>query len=849
MKLKQLYSSIPAKACALFLCLAGGGSFVFAADPTPVSALKILPGFKIDLIRKAEAGEGSWVCMTIGPRGRIIVSSQEGGLMRLTLSGDGQVTAAEKLDIPITGAQGLLRVDNSLYVSGKGANGMGLYRLKASRNDDKFENLEFLKKFEGSGEHGPHGLTLGPDGKIYIMNGNHTKVPDGIAPHSPHRNYAEDLLLPRQWDANGHAVGIMAPGGYVLRTDKDGKEWELFCAGFRNAYDLDFNPEGDLFTYDSDMEWDWGTPWYRPTRVYLCVSGGEYGWRSGTGKWPKYYPDALPGVLDVGIGSPTGVKFGTKSNFPYRYKSAFYIADWTYGRILAVHLQKKGSTYSATMEPFVSTEPGKPLNISDIEFGKDGAMYFITGGRGTQSALYRVASTARIIEVEPKKTEKELAMDQTWSAYRELRKKLESYHGKNDPSAIEFIWRFLNNGDMRRIRFIARIALESQDVSLWKDRALSEQRTDAAIAALTALARVGSKEVQNDLLEALDRLRWDDLTEDQQLRGLRALQLCLIRMGKPDTDTVNEMITRLDAAYPSKSPSVNRELCQLLVFLEAPTVVAKSLELMAKAKTQEDQLFYIFTLRNVKSGWTLDQRKTYFNWFNRDRSKDLHPPELVQWFRDVGQEYKDGASFGGFMKNIKKDAVATLNEEELAPIIDGKVASVPPSTEPLPQEWSAADLEKILEDNGRKRNWPNGKALFAKTQCLACHRFGNEGGSAGPDLSAVSSRFTRRDVLSSILEPSRVLSEQFQNIMVTRKDGSAVSGRIMDVDAKKLVIAPSALSEERIEVPLTEIVRQEPSPVSPMPEGLLTGLSKDDVLDLLSYIESGGKEPATLAVR
>ncbi|MEW6157096.1 MAG: heme-binding protein, partial [Verrucomicrobiota bacterium] len=377
MKLKQLYSSIPAKACALFLCLAGGGSFVFAADPTPVSALKILPGFKIDLIRKAEAGEGSWVCMTIGPRGRIIVSSQEGGLMRLTLSGDGQVTAAEKLDIPITGAQGLLRVDNSLYVSGKGANGMGLYRLKASRNDDKFENLEFLKKFEGSGEHGPHGLTLGPDGKIYVMNGNHTKVPEGIAPHSPHRNYAEDLLLPRQWDANGHAVGIMAPGGYVLRTDKDGKEWELFCAGFRNAYDLDFNPEGDLFTYDSDMEWDWGTPWYRPTRVYLCVSGGEYGWRSGTGKWPKYYPDALPGVLDVGIGSPTGVKFGTKSNFPYRYKSAFYIADWTYGRILAVHLQKKGSTYSATMEPFVSTEPGKPLNISDIEFGKDGAMYFI----------------------------------------------------------------------------------------------------------------------------------------------------------------------------------------------------------------------------------------------------------------------------------------------------------------------------------------------------------------------------------------------------------------------------------------------------------------------------------------
>ena len=67
----------------------------------------------------------------------------------------------------------------------------------------------------------------------------------------------------------------MAPGGWICRTDPDGKHWELLCAGFRNQYDIAFNPDGELFTYDADMEWDTGTPWYRPTRVNHCVLGGR----------------------------------------------------------------------------------------------------------------------------------------------------------------------------------------------------------------------------------------------------------------------------------------------------------------------------------------------------------------------------------------------------------------------------------------------------------------------------------------------------------------------------------------------------------------------------------------------
>ena len=54
----------------------------------------------------------------------------------------------------------------------------------------------------------------------------------------------------------------------------------------RNPFDIAFNHDGELFTYDADMEWDIGEPWYRPTRVNHIISGAEFGFRNGSAKWP-----------------------------------------------------------------------------------------------------------------------------------------------------------------------------------------------------------------------------------------------------------------------------------------------------------------------------------------------------------------------------------------------------------------------------------------------------------------------------------------------------------------------------------------------------------------------------------
>ena len=189
-------------------------------------------------------------------------------------------------------------------------------------------------------------------------------------------------------DLNGHDTPFRVPGGWICKVDPEGKTFELFCTGLRNSYDLAFNPQGELFTYDSDMEWDIGVPWYRPTRIIHAVSGGEYGWRTGSGKFPDDYPDNLPAVLDIGLGSPTGVTFGTGAQFPEKYQRAFFACDWSHGVLYAVQLKEKGGSYMATREKFITAAP---LPLADIIINPhDKAMYFTIGGRRTQSGLYRV---------------------------------------------------------------------------------------------------------------------------------------------------------------------------------------------------------------------------------------------------------------------------------------------------------------------------------------------------------------------------------------------------------------------------------------------------------------------------
>jgi putative heme-binding domain-containing protein len=850
----------------------GGGK-----PATPAESITALDGFKVELLRSAQPGEGSWVAMAVDPQGRLIISPQgKEPMLRVSLDGKGQIANLEKLSVPISGAMGLLYAFDALYINGQGPEGYHLYRLRDTDGKGTYGEPELLRKWKGGpGEHGAHGIVLGPDNRLYIVNGNFVDVPDDILPTSPHKNYADDLILPRMEDGNGFGAGRKPPGGYVVRMDKDGKNCELFASGQRNTYDIAFNADGELFGFDSDMEWDWGTPWYRATRAYHIVSGGDQGFREGSAKWPTYYQDSLPEVVDIGIGSPTGVLVPTKANFPTRFRDAFWMMDWSYGRIVAAALVPRGATYTASFQTIIK---GKPLNVTDMEVGPDRALYFATGGRGTQSGLYRLSYLGV-----PRNA------DVIWgpeaSDARTIRHHLETFHGKQDPKAIATVWPHLKSDD-RFIRYAARIAIESQPVSEWKSKALAEANPNAALTALLALSRVGSSADQSDVLNALGRFPTASLPEEQQLLKLRVIEVSIARHGRPADEFVQRGIEKLSPLYPAKSWPLNRELSQILIYLDAPGVVGKTLDLIAKAETQEEQLHYVVALRKANA-WTLDERKRYFSWFQkRPAGQDAgptypaggnyfisatakHPAEFDQWFADVGLKPGNGASYNNFMLNLLEAAVGGLSESEQTQLGDLVVAAVkanppgrnrplrgalakftttaPATAELKPQkehkfvrEWKMEDFANDLNGPSRGRDYASGREAYIAAQCAQCHRLNNEGGAIGPDLAGAGAKYTRRDLLESLLDPSKVISDQYQNMTVTKKDDEDVTGRVVEDTDTKLVLIVNPLTGEKVELKKSDVKGRAPSKLSPMPESLVNILTKEEILDLLAYMESAG---------
>ena len=580
-----------------------------ATDP---ATFTLPPGFKAELLRSALPEEGSWIALAFDPQGRLTIAREKRGLLRMTL-GSNAVAKVEVLNDKLLECRGLLYAYDALYVN---ANNSKLFvRLRDTDGDGQFDEVKELLRTEGGVGHGRNHVVLGPDGMIYLVHGNDVMAPPNPAPSSPHRRFRNDRLIPCPWDDHLFDGGVTLPAGHILRTDRDGTKFELVAGGFRNPLDVAFNEDGEMFTFDADMEWDVGLPWYRPNRVNHVVSGGEYGWRRGTAKWPDYFPDVVPSTLDIGLASPTAVEFGYASKFPEPYRSALFICDWAYGRILAIHFQPQDASYRAKSESFLS---GRPLNVTDLLFGPDGAMYFVTGGRGTQSGLYRVtwtkAASFPLSSAWPS-TDDVAAREQRAPEARGLRRRLEALHRSTDPQEaakiIDTAWPHLGASD-HSIRYAARIALEHEEPRLWQKRALSERDVSARLMALLALARVGPPEAQSGILTRLNTDVPESWGESDLLLALRIYALAFADLGGADTSLAAASLAKLEPLYPAANRWGNHLLCELLVYLKSPSIIPKTLPLLAQAESSADLVQYLFYLRYVREGWTPEQRLEWF---------------------------------------------------------------------------------------------------------------------------------------------------------------------------------------------------------------------------------------------
>ena len=456
-------------------------------------------------------------------------------------------------------------------------------------------------------------------------------------------------------------------------------------------------------------------------------------------------------------------------------------------------------------------------------------MYIAYGGRRVQSGLYRITyvgdeSTAPAKPV--RKGENE----------RKTRRSLEAYLQEGakvaNSSEIDFIWKSLGSND-RGIRHAARVALEKQPVKAWKDRLAAEANPVISTAAMIALARVDTEGSASEIIAKATSLHYTKAKSRQtRLDILRSVTLSLTRGGQPNASDKAKLIKWLDRIYPAGTPDENRDLSAMAAFVNAPFAVERGMKLLTNASGQEEQIGYALNLRHLKDGWTPKLRETYFKWFV------------------LSGNYRGGARLANYLADIKKHAIEAVPEAELTTALKELMNAQPESSVPqftfeprsFVKNWKMDDFSTELKDGiNSSRDFANGRKMAGAGSCYVCHRFNGEGGAVGPDLTSAGGKFSAYDLLEAIIHPNKEISDQYGATNFKLKDGSVVSGRIMNLGQDHYQVNTNMMdtsSNTLVDVATLDSI--EPSPISMMPQGLVNTMSKDDILDLLAYYISGG---------
>ncbi len=908
---------------------------------------------------------GSVVNMTFDFRGRPLLALEGEGLAVLE-DGDGDGVFDLRIDIApqvetahglhVTGRGELLvhahgggRLAEAAGVAGDvrsdgSIEDTGLYRLRDADGDDRIDTVERIARATGRiQEHGPHTIARGPDGALYLLYGNYSGPDVRLAESSALRELQEDQLLPRILDPRGHANNLRAPGGTLYRVDLSTNTWERLSGGLRNPFDLAIGAAGEVFAYEADMEWDRGLPWFRPTRVVHLIPAGDYGWRTGSGKFAFHEIDTLPGVVDLGRGSPVGVAFYHHHAYPERYEGAYFMGDWSRGRIRVLFPDRAGATWTGDAHDFVL---GEPLNVTDLDVGPDGWLYFVTGGRGTSGGLYRVVFEQPVAP--PEATGVLRAVRQPmprsgWGREAILRRRAEAgdvwgpelwrivrdsgsealdrqralellqVHGPRptldetsallssdepmvraaaasllgsytfaqvqeplrsalaDPDPLvarraaeslarsglhprtrgievatsEALYALLDHED-RFLRYAAREAILRIPHGFWLDQAFMAspgQRPRGFFEAILAtIYRQEHRLEYNFLMGKLFQAARADLDVEGELDFLRMTELAFIRDESPEAPGRADARARLGPLllerYPHADDRVNRQLERLLAFLQPDGALAGMVDRLDDERPPEEQIHTAYCLRAMDRGWTPELRS-----------------RIVAWFDDA-REFRGAASMEGYIDAIWQDVVARFPEQERvaaqerlelrraerarsAAELIADVEGDRPAGSDLAQ-MSFEELAEYLEYDvmAYERYDPEqGERVFHRARCSACHVFGDIGRGGGPDLSTVVRRFRRREVLESIMFPSRVISDQYQAVDVELDDGSLHSGMVVEDTPARLTLIDAG--GNRLDLERSRVRRQAPSALSIMPEGLLDAMTLSDLASLFRFLDRG----------
>jgi len=832
-------------------------------------------------------------CLTIDPKGRIIVAGR--GYIRILVDddGDGKADRAiEFADHPKDGAMGLYWEGDALYVTGDG----GLRKFVDRDGDGKADGpSKLIRVTKTGGEHTSHAIQRGPDGWLYVLCGNVTGIDRGYAttPTSPIKDPV---------------------AGCVLRFSPDFKDCEIVAQGFRNPYCMDFNLDGELFTFDSDNERCVSLPWYEPTRFYHVIPGRHYGWlspqRAEFWRMPPYFSDVTAPIATLGRGSPTGVVCYRHAQFPREYRGGFFLGDWTFGKIYFAPLERKGATYTSQPKVFLESVGDNGFAPTALAVHPiTGDLFVSIGGRGTRGAVYRIRYRKGLTAELPREASKLKLPKRSLSAASDLQPEhpsrlldtirslqlalgdigdlkvrgtvWEGYTARINPAKFPhasdevavFAAKYpYADADVNReiLRTLAMIGCNAP--AKLPDRWTTDSDPLDNIHELIVWARCSNKDratkqVTYALLDLDRKITQRNMNRDTHwpLRiaelyvglaekdpELHAALIAHPDFGRPDHalfaqakgfDRAKAAAIFLAKIKSAEAFSINATILQLLDALPSDTVSPIVRQLWGKAG--HDGAVVTLLARRPEA---------------QDRPKfvqNLASPQLsvveasLRALEQLPLE-KDGQEALGLLRAWKqlpeqnKDLRAAVRRRLLqvtnaAPDSDEKswtewLAQHYPELSPRLTNPDGVDVaaweRRFARLDLAKGDATRGQTVFVKASCAACHS-GNQ--AIGPDLKGVTKRFSRQDLFTAIVLPSKDVPARYQTTQVETRDGKVYQGVVIYDAVDSLILQTGAATTIRIAG--AEIAGRRLVPRSLMPAGLLDPLTDIEIADLYAYLQ------------
>ncbi|MCR9199636.1 MAG: c-type cytochrome [Planctomycetaceae bacterium] len=693
----------------------------------------------------------------------------------------------------------------------------GVLKIRDSNGDGTADEQVVLLSHETPGDY-PHnglgGLTLGPDGRLYVGQGENLGEP-------------YTLVGTDQSQQSGHGEG-----GNIFSCTTDGEEVRRVATGFWNPFGLAFDGSGRLLAVGNDPD---SMP---PNRLMHVVPAADFGFqfrfgRAGTHplqSWNGEFPGTLPIAAATGEAACNLLVEGTSA----------LVTSWGDNRVERFELKSDGASVRSTAEVVIEgTSQFRPVGIAR---GSDGTIYITDW----VDRSYPVHGQGRLWQLKREKLPEQTPLP--LSPREQTAAEVTA-----DPVALGRILEAANSDDVF-LRQAAVHALAENEGPPVKWNALNSEREKLCLLAASRWRQLcAPQSVTTEQRQSLIRAALQDSSE---MVALYAVRWATEYRDRELETQIEGLLERSDvserlfagvlaslaylengsASRKKRDPDIEQRLVRFVTDSTRPAALRalalRRLPPESRVPTNDELL----TITLTSSSAALNRQVVAFL---AARKFDNWPDRLAMIARNNNvdsQSRADAMILLAKQPAALKTVIDSLATSRDAVLLEGiqRLQTERPDVSGHPQD---EDIDGWLKLVGEGGNPDAGRRVFLQRGCVLCHRHSGRGAQTGPDLTTLAGNMTRRRMLESILQPSREIGPMYVSWNIVTTSGKVRSGFKLDRPGKNGALQYVDIEGKSFEVPLDEIAARTVSPVSLMPKGLQRTMTVEELRDLLAFLQ------------